>query len=67
MHGHRLIDGHHRAAHCRELGIPYYVYILSEKESIEILSRAPKGARPKRRKRARIALEMQEYKMTSTV
>ena len=38
--GHRLIDGHHRAARCLELGIPYRAYILNEQESIEILKKA---------------------------
>ncbi len=48
VHGHRLIDGHHRAARCLELGIPYYVYVLTEAESVQILTKAPKGAKPKR-------------------
>lgn len=46
VHGHRLIDGHHRAARCLQLGIPYPVYVLSEKESVKILTKAPDGARP---------------------
>lgn len=46
VHGHRLIDGHHRAARCMELGIPFPVHVLSEEESVDILIRAPKGARP---------------------
>lgn len=56
VHGHRLIDGHHRAARCLQLGIPYYVYVLSEEESVQILMKSPKGARPKqlrRRKKSR--------------
>jgi hypothetical protein len=39
--GHRLIDGHHRAARCLDLGIPYRVYVLNEQESIEILKKSP--------------------------
>ena len=38
VHGHRLIDGHHRAARCRQLGVPFYIYVLSESESMEVLS-----------------------------
>jgi hypothetical protein len=49
VHGHRLIDGHHRAARCLQLGIPYSVYVLTERESVEILMKAPKGARPGKR------------------
>lgn len=45
-HGHRLIDGHHRAARCMQLGIPFPVYVLSERESQRILLKAPDGARP---------------------
>jgi len=47
VHGHRLIDGHHRAARCLQLGIPFYVYVLSEDESVRILMKSPKGARPR--------------------
>lgn len=46
VHGHRLIDGHHRAARCLQLGIPFPIYVLSEKESVKILMKAPQGARP---------------------
>jgi len=46
VHGHRLIDGHHRAARCLQLGIPFPIYVLSEKESVKILMKAPDGARP---------------------
>ncbi|MBI2478111.1 MAG: hypothetical protein HYV60_05530 [Planctomycetia bacterium] len=42
VHGHRLIDGHHRAARCLQLGIPYPIYVLSEEESLKILMKAPK-------------------------
>ena len=52
VHGHRLIDGHHRAARCLQLGIPFYIRVLSEAESVKILIRAPKGARPRKRRRA---------------
>lgn len=33
LQGHLLIDGHHRAARCLQLGLPYYVHILSQEES----------------------------------
>ena len=46
VHGHRLIDGHHRAARCLQLGIPFPVYVLTERESQKILMKAPDGARP---------------------
>ena len=45
-HAHRLIDGHHRAAKCLRMGIPFYVHVLSEEESIRILERGPDEARP---------------------
>lgn len=41
IHGHLLIDGHHRAARCLELGIPFYVHLLSEDESEQILLKSP--------------------------
>ena len=41
LHGHRLIDGNHRATRCLQLGIPFYVYVLTEEESIAILKPAP--------------------------
>ncbi|MDB5384415.1 MAG: hypothetical protein JWM11_61 [Planctomycetaceae bacterium] len=41
VYGHLLIDGHHRAARCLELKIPFYVYLLTEEESEEILLRSP--------------------------
>lgn len=41
VRGHRLIDGHHRAARCLELGVPYFAYLLSEEESQAILERGP--------------------------
>ncbi len=45
-HAHRLIDGHHRAARCLREGLPFYVHVLSEEESVRILDRAPDGAKP---------------------
>ena len=41
LHGHVLIDGHHRAAHCLELGRPFMVHLLSEEESREVLLEGP--------------------------
>ncbi len=41
LRGHRLIDGHHRAARCLELGLPYRAYLLTEQESVEILLKSP--------------------------
>ncbi len=57
VHGHRLIDGHHRAARCLQLGIPYHVHVLSEEESIACLIRAPRGARPGKRRRKAMQAE----------
>ncbi|MEO8494472.1 MAG: hypothetical protein ABI614_05350 [Planctomycetota bacterium] len=45
VHGHRLIDHHHRAARCVQLGIPYPVYVLTERERVKVLMKAPDGAR----------------------
>ncbi len=45
VHAHRLIDGHHRAARCLQLGISFKVLVLTEDESVAILERAPPGAR----------------------
>jgi len=45
VHGHVLIDGNHRAARCLQLDLPYYVHVLTEEESREILI---KGPRPER-------------------
>lgn len=42
LHGTVVIDGHHRAARTLELGVPFYVFILSEEESRRITVRAPK-------------------------
>ena len=41
--GHVLIDGNHRAARCRELGRPFFAYLLNEDESRHILLRRPRG------------------------
>ena len=41
LHGHVLADGHHRAARCLELGIPFFVQLLSEEESREVLLQGP--------------------------
>lgn len=41
LHGTRLIDGHHRAARCIQLGIPFYIHLLTEEESLQITVRAP--------------------------
>lgn len=46
LHGHLLIDGHHRAARCLQLGLPYFVYLLSEAESETVLIRGPGAKRP---------------------
>lgn len=43
LHGHLLIDGHHRAARCLQLGIPYFVYIMTEDESQQIILKGPKN------------------------
>ena len=37
VHGHILIDGHHRAARALQLKQPFFAYILSEAESREVL------------------------------
>lgn len=41
---HLLIDGHHRAARCLQLGRPFFACLLTEEESQAILLRSP--ARP---------------------
>lgn len=41
IHGHRLIDGHHRAARCLQDGLPYFAYILTEEESRRVMMRSP--------------------------
>ena len=41
LHGHVLIDGHHRAARCLELERPYFVHLLTEEESREVMLVGP--------------------------
>jgi hypothetical protein len=41
LHGNTLIDGHHRAARCLQDGLPYYVYVLNQLESQQILIHGP--------------------------
>ena len=41
VHGHVLIDGHHRAAKLYEANQPFFVQILSEDESRQVTMRSP--------------------------
>ncbi len=41
LHGHVLIDGHHRAARCLQLRRPFMVHLLTEEESREVLLDGP--------------------------
>ena len=41
LHGTVLIDGHHRAARTLELGVPFFVQVLSPEESLRVTVRAP--------------------------
>ena len=41
MHGHVLIDGHHRAAKLHEADLPFLVHILTEDESRQVTLRSP--------------------------
>ena len=41
VHGHLLIDGHHRAARCLQLEQPFFVYLLTEEESEAVLLKSP--------------------------
>lgn len=41
MHGHVLIDGHHRAAKLHEAGRAFFVHILTEDESRQVTMRSP--------------------------
>lgn len=41
LHGHVLIDGHHRAARCLKDEIPFRVHILSEEESKRVILTGP--------------------------
>src|SRR5947209_4840932 len=36
LHGHVLIDGHHRAARCLREGRPVFAYLLTEEESRDV-------------------------------
>jgi hypothetical protein len=46
LHGHVLIDGHHRGARCLREQRPYHVYLLTEEESQAILLRGPEDPFP---------------------
>ena len=41
LHGHVLIDGHHRAAKLHEANMPFFVHVLSEDESRQVTMRSP--------------------------
>ncbi|NQV25508.1 MAG: hypothetical protein HQ518_14205 [Rhodopirellula sp.] len=41
LHGHVVIDGHHRAARCLRDELPYHVHILSEEESRLVTKSGP--------------------------
>lgn len=41
LRGHLLIDGHHRAARCLQLRIPYRVHLLTQAESERIVVHGP--------------------------
>lgn len=41
MEGDLLIDGHHRAAKCLQLGVPYRAYLLTAEETDATLKRRP--------------------------
>jgi len=41
VQGHVFIDGHHRAARALELNRPFFVHVLSEDESRQILVHSP--------------------------
>lgn len=38
---HLLIDGHHRAARCLQEQKPFFAYLLTEEESLDVLLRSP--------------------------
>jgi glutamate-1-semialdehyde 2,1-aminomutase len=46
VRGHVLIDGHHRAARCLRDGLVFRASLLSEEESVAVLSRGPDGRPP---------------------
>lgn len=55
LHGTVLIDGHHRAARTLELNVPFFIHVLSEEESRQVILRAPDlqaPAKPTKVKRA---------------
>ena len=41
LHGHVLIDGHHRAARALQEGVVFRAYVLTEEESKRVTVRAP--------------------------
>lgn len=41
LQGQVLIDGHHRAAKAQQLGIPYFIQLLTEEESRQVTLRSP--------------------------
>ena len=41
LHGHVLIDGHHRATKLHEANMPFFVQILTEDESRRVTLRSP--------------------------
>jgi hypothetical protein len=41
VQGHVFIDGHHRAARALQLNRPFFVHVLSEEESRQILLHGP--------------------------
>jgi hypothetical protein len=53
LHGHVLIDGHHRAARCLREGRPVLAYLLSEDESEAVLLRGPEDLLPPAKVRPR--------------
>jgi hypothetical protein len=55
VRGDVLIDGHHRAARCLQLGRPFSVYLLNYNETDEILTRRPDAARRRQWLRSRNA------------
>jgi hypothetical protein len=50
--GDLLIDGHHRAAKCLQLGVPYFAFLLTVEETDAILKKRPDRV-PAAGKRAR--------------
>lgn len=41
LHGHVLIDGHHRAVKLHEANRPFFVHVLTEQESKRVTLRSP--------------------------